>query len=291
MLTMRPSHVHAGVQICVLMLIGALFACSPAPTPVAILPTATILPVTEIPTTTPTRAPSTVTPSPTVSTTVTGDAPTSTPTGIQPILPSTAPIDSDEIARLSADLADRLDISPARVQLVSVEMARWDVQSLGCDPLTVEDILQRGLDNIQVVAGMRYVLLVGDTLYDYHTVSASRRYVLCDEQRTISDAVLLAVDPFAAETFRSVQVQLATELDLSTRLIELVTMRPVIWTDTSLGCPQSGQQYTTIEIPGYYMVIAVGNTNYVYHSDSIDTYPCPIERSILPDEAEVDTAP
>lgn len=288
---MRASHAHLWFPYCVLILVGALFACSPAPTPVAIVPTATILPVTETPTTTPTRATNTPRPTATVSITITGDAPTSTPTGIQPILPSTAPIDATEITRLSADLADRLSISPTRVQLVSVELARWDLQSLGCEILTTEDILARGLDSIQVVAGMRYVLLVGDTLYEYHTVSASGRFVLCDGRQTISDDLLIAVDPLAAETFRSVQLLLASELDLSTRLIQLVTMRPVTWTDTSLGCPQAGQTYADVQIQGYYMVVSVGGDNYIYHSDSIDIYPCPIEQSVLPDEAEVEATP
>lgn len=282
----RAHHCHC-VLISVLILIGALFACAPAPTPIASVPTATILPLTDTPTPQPTRPPATETSTPIVTAQQSVGSVTSTATnGIQPILDTTVPINSEDLQRLLDDLAMRLDIDSSRIQLVTVETARWDIETLGCELLSAEDIVQQGLDNITVVAGLRYVLLVGDTLYEYHTVSASGRFVLCDSRETIRDALLIAVDPFAAETFRSVQTQLASDLDLSSRLVELVTMQPVTWTDTSLGCPQTGRIYTEVAIPGYHIVVSVGETEYIYHSDSIDVYPCPAGQSVLPDEAD-----
>ncbi|NDJ52193.1 MAG: hypothetical protein GYB68_03800 [Chloroflexi bacterium] len=42
---------------------------------------------------------------------------------------------------------------------------------------------------------------------------------------------------------------------------------PVQWTDSSLGCPQTGQTYTQVITPGYVVILTVGQVEYQVHTD------------------------
>lgn len=259
----------------ILLLVGMLVACSPIQTPLPIA-TSTVIPSTATATFTPTM-PTDVPP------------PSATPINLQttptsrliPIVETSLVYDSDFILEMMQSLAEILGISTNRIQFVSINQAEWDIETLGCslsDDLSERINLNTNAD--ELVMGFDVVLLVGNTLYDYHTEDTSR-YVLCDERRTIRDNILLAVDPLASETFRVVQDLLGEELDLSSRRVQLVTMQPVTWTDTSLGCPQPDQTYTDREIPGYHLAVTVGNDTYIYHSDSNTVYPCDAENSVI----------
>jgi len=261
----------------VLILFGALVACSPAPTPIAVA-TATIIPSTE------TATPIPLTPSsipPATSTPI--NLSTQSSIQITPILETDVELNIDFTREVMAALASYLGIPENRVQLVSIESTTWDSTTIGCyddntgffDAVTVSSTIGESVD------GLRYVLLVGDMLYEYHTIGTGN-FVRCPGREIMSGEVLVAVDPLAAETLRVVQNQLGSELDLSSRRVQLVDMMPVIWEDTSLGCPQEGQTYTETEIPGYHIVVTVGDELYVYHSDSNTAYPCPLEQSIIP---------
>lgn len=260
----------------ILVLCGILVACSPIQTPIAIA-TATVIPST-----------ATATYTPTIPTEI--PSPSSTPISLQttttseiiPILETSIDFDDAFVQELMQALAAMLNTPINRIQLVTVEQSEWDIDTLGCslsDALAERVTINSNQEDI--VTGFKVVLLVGNTLYDYHT-EATSRYLLCDEQRIIRDDILLAVDPLAAETFRVVQDLLGEELDLSSRRVQLVTMLPVTWSDTSLGCPQADQTYTTREIPGYHLVVTVGNETYIYHSDSNTVYLCDAENSIIP---------
>jgi hypothetical protein len=49
---------------------------------------------------------------------------------------------------------------------------------------------------------------------------------------------------------------------------EMVVIRDqaVTWRDGSLGCPQPGMMYTQALVPGYWVVIQVGDVEYDYHA-------------------------
>lgn len=259
-----------------LILIGVLVACSPMQTPVPIA-TATVIASTSTTTATP-NTPTAIPP------------PSSTPIEfstpqsqvISTILETNIEINTQLTRAIISDLANYLNISTNRVQVVSVENAEWGENTLGCIDNSVyqEAIIRTTLDTTQV-EGLRYTLLVGNTIYEYHTENTDR-YLRCQEQRIVSDEVLVAVDPLAAEILGVVQALLAEELDLSSRRVQLVNMQPVTWSDTSLGCPSPDQTYTQVDIQGYHIVVTVADVLYVYHSDSNTAYPCPVEQSIIP---------
>ena len=266
------------IYISALILIGAfMVACTPVQTPIAIA-TSTVIPSTATATATsnsPTEIP------------LASSTPivlsTERPQIITTILETAVDIDVDFAQAIISDLATHLDIPNNRVQIVSVEASRWGETTLGCggNPETSEEIAIRNVLDAAQVDGYKYVLLVGNTLYEYHTED-TMRYLRCEKQSTVSGEVLIAVDPLASETLRVVQSLLATELDLSTRRVQLVDMLPVTWTDTSLGCPQPEQTYTETTIQGYHIVVTVADELYIYHSDSITAYPCPLDQSIIP---------
>ncbi len=259
-----------------LLLVGVLVACTPMQTPVAIS-TATVIASTA----TSTATPSTPTAIPPASSTPI-QLSTQSSQSISPIFESTVELDADFTQSIIEDLALNLNIPTSRVQIVSVENAEWGQDTLGCadNNLYQEAIIKNTLD-ATYVEGLRYTLLVGNTIYEYHTENTDR-YLRCSEQGIVSGEVLIAVDPLAAETLRVVQTLLAEELDLSSRRVQLVDMQPVTWSDTSLGCPDPDQTYTQVDIQGYHIVVSVADELYIYHSDSNTAYPCPLEQSIIP---------
>ena len=61
---------------------------------------------------------------------------------------------------------------------------------------------------------------------------------------------------------------LADAAQRSSVLVEqlvVVSAEAVVWPDGALGCPQPGVSYTQVQVDGYRVVIAAGETTYDYH--------------------------
>jgi hypothetical protein len=54
------------------------------------------------------------------------------------------------------------------------------------------------------------------------------------------------------------------------RLVEQVD-----WPDSSLGCPQPDMMYAQVITPGYRVVLALGDQEYVYHTSTGRAVYCP----------------
>jgi hypothetical protein len=82
------------------------------------------------------------------------------------------PPGAEQVVRLiKRDLAQRLDLAPDTIQVVSVEAVEWSDTSLGCP--------QPGLMYAQVITpGFRVVLEAEGEAYEYHA-DAGRSLVLC----------------------------------------------------------------------------------------------------------------
>ncbi|MPZ61522.1 MAG: hypothetical protein GEU93_09535 [Propionibacteriales bacterium] len=77
----------------------------------------------------------------------------------------------DVVAWAVADLADRLDVGPEQIEVLSVEEVTWRDRSLGCP--------RPGMMYVQVLTpGNRIVLEYGGRRYEYHS-GGSRRPFLC----------------------------------------------------------------------------------------------------------------
>lgn len=75
--------------------------------------------------------------------------------------PSAAPADSPLVTAAAADLASRLGVDEASVELVSLEPVTWSDGSLGC--------ARKGMSYTQaLVEGSRIVLRADGTVHEYH---------------------------------------------------------------------------------------------------------------------------
>ena len=275
----RHATIRHWVTCALILFIGALSACTETATPI-VIPTLTLVPNTATPTSPP------VTPSPLPDASETPIPPTPTPTDspIITILQITVTPDADLTRRIVRDLANTLEIDISRIQIVTIEAATWLDENLGCDNQTTLDAQQARATfqpNIHI-EGFRYVLLVGNTAHEYHS-DGTRRFESCISTENIVDDLLIAVDPIALDMLSLVQRRLASQLDISTRRVQMVAVEAYIWQDTSLGCPQDNQTYQPATINGYRIVVAAGGSEYAFHSDSTTVIPCEAGQEQLPD--------
>jgi len=64
---------------------------------------------------------------------------------------------------------------------------------------------------------------------------------------------------------------LTQRLSIPATQIKLVEATPVVWPDSSLGCPQPGMAYTQVLTPGYLILLEADGKIYEYHANR-DTY-------------------
>jgi hypothetical protein len=64
---------------------------------------------------------------------------------------------------------------------------------------------------------------------------------------------------------------LAQRLSISVTRINLIEAVEVVWSNSSLGCPQPGMEYLQVLTPGYRIQLESGGNIYEYHSNR-DTY-------------------
>ncbi len=95
----------------------------------------------------------------------------------------------------------------------------------------------------------------------------------------------LANDPVAAELAALAQRRVAQELNLPTRRVQIVEVVAYAWTDTSLGCPIPGENYSPGEVDGYRIVLSAGEQQYIFHTDFDRVIPCDSANEQLPESS------
>jgi len=75
---------------------------------------------------------------------------------------------------------------------------------------------------------------------------------------------------------------LAQQLGIPPDQITTMSVEPMQWADTSLGCPQAGIMYIQVITPGYRILLAVGGTTYEYHCDQRQAVFCQNPQPPLP---------
>lgn len=71
---------------------------------------------------------------------------------------------------------------------------------------------------------------------------------------------------------------LANTISTSVNNIKLTSIEEMTWSDSSLGYPEPGGQYLTVETPGYKILLSYGGVVYEYHSDYERIVPPPPEK-------------
>lgn len=176
-----------------------------------------------------------------------------------------SPISLQEITEEEAvDLATKtlvkeLDIDAGDAEVVSALEVRWPNSALGCP--------QKGLSYLQVVIpGYRIVLRHDNQTYRVHVGdgraiicrgSKARRKVPGRKQSHLS-AMLVS---------QLAQRDLASRLDVAVDQIKVNVIKPTTWPDTSLGCPEEGKTYESIETEGYIIELVYLEETFEYHSD------------------------
>ncbi|MGH2616044.1 MAG: ferritin-like domain-containing protein [Thermomicrobiales bacterium] len=85
-----------------------------------------------------------------------------------------------------------------------------------------------------------------------------------DEGRDESPVMATPVDAAAIEP---IVTAIARELAVSPGEIDVISVTPQIWPDSSLGCPQPDTLYAQVVTPGYQVTVEVAGEQITFHTD------------------------
>lgn len=78
--------------------------------------------------------------------------------------------------------------------------------------------------------------------------------------------------PPGSETAVNAAIQdLSSKQGIPVDQISVVSVEPVDWNDSSLGCPQEGMMYAQVITPGYLIILQAQGQQYEYHTDQNKT--------------------
>ncbi len=183
------------------------------------------------------------------------------------------PDEAKEITDLvQQDLAEQLNISKEKIQVVRVTAVEWHDSSLGCP--------KPGMAYLDVITpGYQIVLRADGQEYTYHTGSDS--FVLCmpekDEGRANEDdrsATETGTDNKTAALVAVAKKDLSKRLNVAVEDITLQSAKAVEWRDSSLGCPKPGMGYLMVITPGHLIILEVDGQVYEYHAGSDSPFYC-----------------
>lgn len=87
-----------------------------------------------------------------------------------------------------------------------------------------------------------------------------------DEDASAKPTSLVATELIRYEQVGQAKDDLARRLSIEVNRIELVEVQQVVWSDSSLGCPQPGMAYVQVQRDGLLIRLRVGEIVYNYHS-------------------------
>jgi hypothetical protein len=164
-------------------------------------------------------------------------------------------------------LADFLSADPGEIRVHSVSPVEWPDGSLGCP--------KPGMSYPQVITpGHRALLQHSDRMYTVHM--AGGRAFVCLPGGEEGPKM-----PVPRLTLSSEQVGKLAAMDLARRLgveahqVTVVSTRSVIWTDSSLGCPDESTTYQAGQIKGQVVELELNGRRYEYHAGLDQLIPCP----------------
>ena len=71
--------------------------------------------------------------------------------------------------------------------------------------------------------------------------------------------------PNLQSLIENAKADLAQRLSISTTEINVLDARDVVWSNSSLGCPQPGMLYADVLTTGYLILLSANNQEYEYH--------------------------
>ena len=93
-----------------------------------------------------------------------------------------------------------------------------------------------------------------------------------DSQIIPSEVAIIPWSPPTIETAKDEAVSAAREvlsasLGVSSSQVELLIAEEVMWSNTSLGCPEPGKQYAEVVVPGFRAIFEYEGQKYEYHTN------------------------
>ena len=175
-------------------------------------------------------------------------APTAEPANTEKLpTPTKLPVDLTpaQLAALNT-LAEKLNVSPDKITLISTEAVTWPDGCLG--------VVRMGVMCTQAeVPGFKIVLEADGQKYEIHT------------NQDGSVALLAEGAQSAGEADRQVIKQLAANLDLPESEISVVSSKTVEFGDVCLGVAMEGMECAQVVTPGNIIVLEANGVQYEYH--------------------------
>ena len=167
--------------------------------------------------------------------------------------------DQQELAALAINtLAAHLSVEPGEITLQSLSPVDWPDSSLGCP--------QPDMGYLQVITpGHRALLQHQDRTYQVHM--AGKRAFVCVNKSLDAPKMPTPKLTLSAEHIgKLAAADLASRLGVQLGDVTVLSTQPVVWTDSSLGCPEGSQQYEPTKTAGYVVELKMRGRLFEYHS-------------------------
>ena len=193
--------------------------------------------------------------------------------------PLAAASEEEDVALAKKGLAAKTGAAADEIEVESAKAVEWHDRSLGCPKkgMTYSPVIVPGHLVQLRVAGRSYRVHVGDG-----------RAVVCGPAHKQNKPVAPERSAPALALIYEARRDLARRLELDERSIRVLSVAPTSWPDTSLGCPQDGEEYAQVETPGYVIELAAEDRTFLYHSDLERVVTCPKPEEEAEDAAEKD---
>ena len=176
--------------------------------------------------------------------------------------------DQQELTALAINtLVAHLSVEPGEITLQSLSPVDWPDSSLGCP--------QPDMGYLQVITpGHKALLQHQGSMYQVH-IAGKRAFVCINKNLDVSKTAAPRLTLSAEHVGKLASADLARRLGARAGDVTVVSTRPVVWTDSSLGCPEGSQKYEPAKTAGYVVELKMRGRLFEYHSGHEQLIPCP----------------
>ncbi len=99
----------------------------------------------------------------------------------------------------------------------------------------------------------------------------------------LTGEALIDQDPVAESLTLIAERLVAKQTNLPSSLVKIVDVRTMVWTDSTLNCPQAGSQAVPTQTDGYRILLSAGAQEFLFHTDVDRVLPCAQANEQLPE--------
>jgi hypothetical protein len=164
--------------------------------------------------------------------------------------------DREEAVRLARQtLARQLAIAEDDIALEDAQSVDWPDAALGCPE---KDVMYAQM----IVQGYLVRLSVSGATHEVH-VGGGRAVICGGTPATREPSYMATVTRLQTLARRD----LAARLEVDEKRVKVNFVRPAVWPDAGLGCPEPGRSYAQTETRGFLIELQHKGRRYEYHSD------------------------